>query len=147
MLQRDVDHRFVTVFLVEDVGRHQPLALTRPERVQVDVVALQPHAGVVERGDSRSSHEDASALARSNESEHARGFVAAARHDHDVVDFADRGSAGVKQRQPHDAICVDEVGCGRHEARLPMRRGTTSRILMIFFVDDSRNFSCECRRA
>ena len=132
VVQRNVDDGLVPVLLVEHVGTEQAFTLAQAERIQVDVVALQPHTRVVERGDAGRGHEDAPPLAACNEAEHSRCLVSASRHDDDVVDFADRGAASVKQRQPHDAVRVDEVRCWRHEARLPMHPRANLAISLIF---------------
>jgi len=119
VLQRDVDDGLVVVFLVEYVGGEQSFTLAQTERVEVNVVALQSHAGVVERCHASSRDEDTSTLAAGDETQHARSLAATAGHDDDVVDFADGRATRIKQRQPHDAVRVDEVRCWRHEARLP----------------------------
>ena len=120
VLQRNVDDGLVVVFLVEYVGGEQSFTLAQTERIEIDVVALQAHAGVVERCHASRRDEDAATLAAGDETQHARSLAATAGHDDGVVDFADGRATRIKQRQPHDAVRVDEVRCWRHEARLPM---------------------------
>src|SRR6185436_5460847 len=71
--------------------------------------------------------EDAPALARGDETHHARRAVSAPGDDDDVCDAPDRRSARIEQRQAHHPECVDEIACHRENATDDGPRGMDSR--------------------
>ena len=121
----DVADRLVAGPLVDDVLADQHFAGPGLERVEVDVPAAQPGAVAVDLGDPMGVDEDAPTLAVGDEPDDAWRGAGPTGNGDDVGDPADGGAAGVQQRQPHHAECVDEVtghaaeATGRRSPLLP----------------------------
>jgi hypothetical protein len=96
----------------------EALTRARSEGFQINVKTLQSRTGVVQRCNSRGTHEDPAPLAVHDESQHPGSITPPAGHDNDVVYFSYGTPTGIKHRQPHHAVGVDELLGGRHDVRL-----------------------------
>jgi hypothetical protein len=98
VLECDIDNQLISMFGIEHILGQQSFPFAWTKRVEIDVVALQSHTGVVHAGDARGRYEDSPTLTTRHKTQYSRGFHSTTRHDDNVVDFANGRTTCVQQR-------------------------------------------------